>query len=291
MCRQDVPALPSGEGPTRCCPRCGETVGPEPQPGDCPDFRVNENGTVPFDTVKGNSPAFRAGENETAPCDAMSRLPTYDGWECDEELQHIGRMLHAGNAAESDSEAIGRRQAARFDLPQDGPPARHGSESGKRGQAPFVRSTRRAVPAKGACPRFPRRGTIPGLLTSFVFTLGLASSACGGILLGWSLAGGGQQFWNVGLPVALVGQIALLAGLVLQVDRLWHDNRAAASKLDDVGQQIHKLKTTTMLLGARHEPASATFYTHLARGAGPQLLLADLKGQLDLLAMKIAEDT
>ena len=181
----------------------------------------------------------------------MSRLPTYDGWECDEELQHIGRMLHAGNAKESNSEAIGRRQAARFDLPQDGPPARHGAASGKRRhllcEAP-------EGPFRQKVPRFPRRGTIPGLLTLFVFTLGLASSACGGILLGWSLAGGGQEFWNVGLPVALVGQIALLAGLVLQVDRLWHDNRAAASKLDDVGQQIHELKTTTMLLGASHGP-------------------------------------
>jgi hypothetical protein len=28
-------------------------------------------------------------------------------------------------------------------------------KTGKRGQAPFVRSTRRAVPAKGACPLFP----------------------------------------------------------------------------------------------------------------------------------------
>ncbi len=92
------------------------------------------------------------------------------------------------------------------------------------------------------------------------------------------------------MPVALVGQIALLAGLVLQIDRLWHDNRAAASKLDDVDEQIHQLKKTTMLLGASQGPASAAFYTHLARGAGPQLLLTDLKGQLDLLAMKIAQE-
>ena len=113
---------------------------------------------------------------------------------------------------------------------------------------------------------------------------------CGGVLLIWSLVAGRQELWNVGLPAAVVGQIALLVGLVLQIDRLWYDSRQAAAKLDDVDQQIHELKTTTMLLGASQGPASATFYSHLAGGAGPQLLLTDLKSQLDLLAMRIAQE-
>jgi hypothetical protein len=32
------------------------------------------------------------------------------------------------------------------------------------------------------------------------------------------------------------------------------------------------------------------FYSHLADGASPQLLLTDLKSQLDLLAMKMARE-
>ncbi len=261
-CRQDVPALPSGEKQTLCCPRCGETVCPEPQAGDCPDFRVNESETTPFGGI--------------------GHLPAYDGWRLDEELQHIHRVLHAGKAGDCTDSRTSENgpvpfggQAARFDLAEGGLPARHVPASNRPGK-------RRKKVA--------RRGAVSSLLTWFVFTLGLTSSACGGALLGWSLAGGGQQLWNIGLPVALVGQIALLAGLVLQVDRLWHDNRAAASKLDDVDQQIHKLKTTTMLLGTSQGPASATFYSHLASGAGPQLLLAVLKGHLDLLAMKIAQE-
>ena len=42
------------------------------------------------------------------------------------------------------------------------------ARGGKRGQAPFVRSTRRAVPAKGACPLFPRYLTV---LVAFVVSL------------------------------------------------------------------------------------------------------------------------
>jgi len=116
------------------------------------------------------------------------------------------------------------------------------------------------------------------------------SLVCGGTLLIWSLVAGRQELWNVGLPPALVGQIALLVGLVLQIDRLWYDSRQAAAKLDDVDQQVHDLTNTTRLLGANQGPASATFYSHLAGGAGPQLLLTDLKSQLDLLAMKLAQE-
>jgi hypothetical protein len=306
VCRQDVPALPSGEKQTLCCPRCGETLrAPCRAEGDSPIFAETKIGTVPG--------AAAGGENESVPLGtsfgSADRPPFYDSWQLDEELQHIHRVLHAGKAGDSrdfgactdlcvndaigasgkgDSpifadakigtvpSPVGPRQAARFDPPQGGPPARHVPGSNRPGR-------RRK--------KSGRRGAVSSLLTWFVFTLGLVSSACGGVLLGWSLASGRQELWNMGMPVALVGQVALLAGLVLQIDRLWHDNRAAASKLDDVDEQIHQLKTTTMLLGTGQGSASATFYAHLASGASPQLLLTDLKSQLDLLAMRIAQET
>jgi len=221
----------------------------------------------------------------------MDQLPAYDSWELDEQLRHIHRVLNAGKATSGKGDSpifvdhgfaaapakIGTvpREAARFDPPQAGPPAQHVPTSN--------RPRRQRKPAG-------RHSAVSSLLTWFVFVLGITSSACGGILLGWSLATDRHELWNVGLPVALVGQIALLAGLVLQIDRLWYDNRKAAAKLDDVDEQIHELKATTMLLNTSQGAASATFYSHLAGGAGPQFLLADLKSQLDLLAMKIAQE-
>ena len=263
-CRQDVPALPSGDKQKLCCPRCGEAVCADPQKpadGDCPNFRVSENGTV-----------------------SLGVVPAYDSWELDEQLQHFQRVLHAGKvtSGKGDSPIFAETkigtvppEAARFDPPQAGPPTRHVPASSRPGKQRKTAGN---------------RSSISGLFTWFVLTLGTTSFACGGILLGWSLATGRQELWSVGLPVALVGQIALLVGLVLQIDRLWHDNREAAAKLDDVDEQIHELKTTTMLLSTSQGPASATFYSHLAGGAGPQLLLTDLKSQLDLLAMKIAQE-
>jgi hypothetical protein len=110
---------------------------------------------------------------------------------------------------------------------------------------------------------------------------------CGGILMGWSVISNRPELWSVGLPMAAGGQIALLLGLVMQLDRLWHDSRQAASKLDHVDEQLHDLKANATMMHNDHASPSGEFYTHLASGAGPHLLLTDLKSQIDLLAMKM----
>jgi hypothetical protein len=120
--------------------------------------------------------------------------------------------------------------------------------------------------------------------------LGLMAFVCGAILLGWSLATGRSQLWNVGLPIALIGQFALLFGLIWQLDGLWQGNRDAAEKLDNVDGRLDDLKKTAALLTTAHSSPAQQFYVHMAGGAGPQLLLADLKGQLDLLAMQMADE-
>ncbi len=51
---------------------------------------------------------------------------------------------------------------------------------------------------------------------------------------------------------------------------------------------MQQLERTTSMLGVTHGSASQAFYTHLAEQAHPQMLLADLKGQIDLLAMNFA---
>jgi hypothetical protein len=126
------------------------------------------------------------------------------------------------------------------------------------------------------------------VLTWIALALGITAFACGGMLLGWSVVAGRDELWTLGLPIALGGQIALLVGLMLQLDRLWHDSRHAAGKLDEVDEQLRELKTATTLLGTSHSSPASAFYSHLSCGASPQLLLSDLKSQIDLLALRIA---
>ncbi len=230
-CRQDVPALPSSDSGALCCPRCAQEIGADPA-----------------------KPA---------------QAPAYDGWELDEQLRHIERVLEVQNRTSDRPSGACERDTTRFDF-------------GHAGTPPWQFAT----PARKSKQCSPKASSGVGTLIATALSLGTMSFVCGGILLGWSLATGRQELWNIGLPVAIAGQIALVVGLALQLDRLWRDNREAITKLGSVDEQLHELKAATTLLGASQGPAGSVFYSHFASGAGSQLLLTDLKGQLDLLALE-----
>jgi hypothetical protein len=121
-----------------------------------------------------------------------------------------------------------------------------------------------------------------------ILSLGIMGFVCGLALMGWSMNTERQDLWGIGMPIILAGQIALVLGLILQLNRVWRDSRRAAARLETVDEQLHDLKTAATLLGATHGPSSA-FYAHWASGAGPEILLGDLKSQLDLLAVKLSK--
>jgi len=134
--------------------------------------------------------------------------------------------------------------------------------------------------------RRKRRRSSPLVLAAL--SLGLMAFVCGAVLLGWSLAVGRNDLWNLGLPIALVGQFGLLVGLLWQFEGLWEGNRQAADKLDDVDERLEDLNKTAALISTAHSSPAQAFYVHMAGGASPHLLLADLKGQLDLLAVQMS---
>jgi hypothetical protein len=110
---------------------------------------------------------------------------------------------------------------------------------------------------------------------------------CGGILLAWSAVGQRPELWSVGMPIAIVGQVALLLALVLQLDRIWRNHHSTVAKLDDFQGQIHDLRSAAAMLTTTHSSPATAFYAHYCGGASPDVLLTDLKSQLDLLAIKI----
>ncbi|MBN2024004.1 MAG: hypothetical protein JW809_14565 [Pirellulales bacterium] len=146
-------------------------------------------------------------------------------------------------------------------------------------------------------PRRTRRarGTPLDGVVWLVALIGLTALSCGGVLMAWSLATGRADLWGIGAPVAGGGlaALALTLGvvLVLRLDRLGSESRRTEARLAQVNNQLHRLETAAVTLSspAHHSPSGA-FYGHLADGASPQLLLADLKSQLDLLAVKITSE-
>jgi hypothetical protein len=144
----------------------------------------------------------------------------------------------------------------------------------------------RAKAARKRAAEARRPETWLPVLTWSVLAAGLTASAFGGVLLVWATVSGRNELWTLGMPFGLAGQIVLVIGLILQLDRLWHDNRHTAEKLDHVDQRLHSLNQATSLLGTSPGTASRSFH----RGATPQMLLADLKTQLDLLAVKLGQE-
>ena len=253
-CRQDVPARRSGDKQSLCCPRCGEIL--------CAECTCVSDATSSNEPVSDGVPVADRGAT------------VFDNWETDEQLRHIERVLQSVKTGSRSIDPV-PPEPARRDVPHAGPPTWHMSQAEKH-HRPKAKHTIAAV--------------LSGLLIWSIFLVGVVGFLGGVALLGWSMRSGRQDLWNVGLPATLIGQLALLTGLALQIQRLCRHNRAAVAKLDNVDEQLHQLKTSTTFWSASHGPASSLFYSHLANGAGSQLLLSDLKSQIDLLAMKIAQD-
>jgi hypothetical protein len=270
-CAQDVPGVPSLEAGEFSCPRCGVVLAPA-----LPHLRtpVRPQPDRPAPPVAA-PPATTIEAPDSCP-------PLYDDWEMDEELRRIERVLKATCPGEFDPPPPHEEKAYRLDAAHGSPPTAPHSPAPK-GYTFKPKPVHRpaATPTEG--------GVLLAATTWGFLSLGTTAFVCGGILLCWSVVAARPELWTIGMPVGLGGQIALLVGLVLQLDRLWQENRKAAAKLHDVDEQLHELKTTTTLLGTTHGP-SGTFYAHMAGGASPQLLLTDLKGQLDLLAMKLGRE-
>ena len=202
--------------------------------------------------------------------------PCYDGWEMGEQLRDIQRALRTAKPKDRQSEAIYRRESARFDLPHAEVPALHVPAANPPHQT--------AEPGRRPARLRPGRGHLARLGAGH-HRLRLRRHPVG--LVARDRPAGAVEHRPAGGPGR---PDRALVGLVLQLDRLWRDSREAAAKLDGVDEQLHELKATTTLLGTAQGPAATTFYSHFAGGASPQLLLTDLKSQIDLLAMKIAQD-
>ena len=95
---------------------------------------------------------------------------------------------------------------------------------------------------------------------------------------------GRDELWNVGLPIALGGQVALLVGLVMQLDRVFHASRDTSAQLHRVEGQIQQLNT--VVAGAERQLSGNTLAVHGAEDPAAERLLGDLRGRLDLLSPK-----
>lgn len=213
-------------------------------------------GVEPISTVAEESPLAQL---------LLPPLPQED-WQLEAELRYVERLAQAWkDAPPAESVAFPNENLQGF------------AES----ERP-ARETASDADATGHKPRFA--GLAWGALS-----VGVMSFVCGGVLLAWSAIAGRSELWSIGLPITLFGQAGLILGLVLQLESLWQTNRATSQTLSALDGELHELRHSTTLLTQSRSTPSQSFYLHLAEGASPHLLLADLKGQLDLLSDQMSK--
>ena len=265
-CQQDVPGLFSADAAGYRCPRCAAELSDAATEPGCEMPTEQTASEFSTDRTEGGAEAT-----------ASEAPPPYDGWELEQRLRHIERVLRIDQGVPTQCGGGSQHHRIRLD-------AAHAETAGWHyGQSAKAKASRKPA------ARASRASSWLPVLTWTVLGLGLMAFTCGGGLLVWSTVTGREDLWTIGMPVALGGQIVLVIGLILQLDRLWHDSRDTAQKLHHVDRQLHDLNTAATLLGAGPGTGSGSFHSHLAGGASPQLLLADLKSQLDRLAVRLAQ--
>lgn len=131
----------------------------------------------------------------------------YDEWEMEERLRHLDRIYARS--------------------PLSGPLSSSTSPQFR------IDSMHRSVPRNRPVAAPPAEPRLSGLARfgRVVLGLGLAVTVCGGCLMAWGNYGARPDLLPMGIPIAVAGQILLLAGLVLQLDSPTSAPRPAAKSV------------------------------------------------------------
>ena len=258
-CRQDVPGVAAPQNPqVVVCARCGESL----------DHSTHT--LAPSSTTATTKPA----EHETSISDTLKHpLLDFDDWELDDDLETTEETLQGFNVG--------------IDAPATSPTPHSTATTAAPSTKPIYQfHPPHAQPLVSNKPKQRR----PSLLGWALITFGMVGFSCGAVLTGWSLAAGRTELWSMGIPTLLLGQATLLAGLIFQMEGLWKNDYQTQKSLDALEQRVSHLNHSTKLLTTTQSGPSQAFHMHMAEGAHPQMLLADLKGQLDLLTTQLASE-
>ncbi|MCE9548668.1 MAG: hypothetical protein K8T25_24590 [Planctomycetia bacterium] len=300
-CRQDVPAVAAqvdvadGCAPGKAgallnaphiavqyaCVRCGETIGSEPTPTlleAVTDLGI-ELADLPAGPASSHFPSTRTDGSPMQPSSRKIDHSTWQ-WELDQELHDVRRLIDRRGGQTLD-ELISHER-------HDPPAAIPAAPAVVRPTmvAPTIAAATIAEPTPSPIEIAPARPTASAF-SWLVLMLGLTTTICGGVLLGWSMMGGRNELWTMGVPITLGGQAGLFLALVLMLLRVGKQSQESAARLHEVVVRTTSSEPAATETAAWPAVPHQMFYTHLAEGAQPQMLLADLKNQLDLLAIRM----
>jgi len=206
---------------------------------------------------------------------AAAAAPPRDDWQAQQRARRLERELRRSTVEIPAAGAPALKGPRRFD------PPKQLFDSIQQANSPIMPQV--AVSAFAG----PRRVHGGQILAWLIVVAGTLVLSAGIGLVTWSLAAKEMLYWNLAIGLTLGGQGMLIFGLVLVLSRLWRNSRFATGKLQDVHARLGQLQQTADVLATMRAGGAPAFYTDLMRGASPQVLLANLKGQVDQLAARV----
>lgn len=263
-CRQDVPAVSGAADEQPCCIRCGQVIiSAVAKPGLRQQRRTVLEGAAAPDSWRASSapPAAKhlveqrpGAEPQVPTVPLRAPLSAFDTWEVEEQLEHIDRIL----------------SGTRFITEVRHPPATEPHAPSSVTRTKFAR-----LPAL-------RRGHSRARIRMAwsIVAAGAAALGCGIVLLAAGTLIGRPGWQSVGLPITLLGQVALLLGMMLQLDLVWKGKRETASKL-------YRFQKRLLDLEALAAELAPTAVDDPSAPADERELIVELKTRLDVLSHRL----
>jgi len=273
-CQQDVPAVATvasgltADGPLQCA-RCQRTLTDSPAAQ-----QQKATNTLRVDNVDAETLESQSAPSVVVEPWRVADVMTEDD---DQRLRHIGRSLRSAQ-----SQANAQRTVSptfRIDRP-DGISTPMVSSAPDAADAPVVREP---------SARPLRDVTRPGQASAWIAALtGAVVLGAGVGLLGWSLLDGRAELWNWGVAGTLTGQGLIIVGLVQLLANLWTNSRDTTHRIVALHYELRRLQRTADSIAGMRSASPGSFYADLSRGASPQVLMANLKGQVEELQTRLA---
>ncbi len=237
-CRQDVPGI-AAEGKGFACARCGR--------------KLAHGSTTQRDAL---SVASQWGLDLSSDSGSTRRVDNPPGhgrpesWELDQKVRYR-TWRHASIPSRGETSSIGNRSSLEAGIPR--PPARSDRDH------PETSSPRLAVESTTSSPLPAVKRPI---LAWSCLLVGGSGILIGATLMATSFTVALSQLWTIGMFFLLLGQVGLLAGLILQLDRVQADQRQARRRLSELDRRLgmlrfHEAETRPLESGYHGELAAA----------------------------------
>lgn len=102
---------------------------------------------------------------------------------------------------------------------------------------------------------------------------------------------GWERMESLTWPLIAAGQVCLIVGVTLLVDRIRQMNSATADELQEVKNQLLRLEQSTSPLSGPHSQLGTVLSDALEPSEQSGAVLADVRGQLEILSRRLAQMT